>query len=152
MKQFELVYFLSRFYGINNNMLNSKKLTHKDVLTLFPDIRTCPLRKVNNEDIYKGNILMVYDKNNKIAYYYNPHLDINYDFEMSEDEDIKINFDNIEILSKEELLKLRRKARLLSLREKAKALTKLIREKKKIEPKEYRKKKKKLKIKESYYD
>lgn len=154
MKEFDLVYFLSRFYGINNSTLNRKKLSHEDVEILFPNVRTCPFRDVTKEEIYNGNILMVYDRKNIIRYYYNPYMDIENNYEFNNDEVDKVNIDisNIDNLSKNELLSYRRKVKIYDLRRSYNILTKKIREKKKLEPRIYREKKEKLKIKESYYD
>ena len=155
MKQFDLVYFLCRFYGINSPILNNKKLSHEDIETLFPDIRTCPIWDVNKEEIYNGNLIMVYDKNNIIKYYYNPRLNIDYDYEYIEEKDediINIDIDELNDLSKEELLRFRRKVKYYGLKKDYRVLTKLIREKKRLEPKYYREEKEKLKKKESYYD
>ena len=154
MKQFDLISFLNKFYGITNASLNNEHLTHSTIQILFPDIRTCPINEVSNEDLYKGNIIGVYDKNNIIVYYYNPHLEINFDNIINEDEknEISVNINDIENLSKNELLKLRRKLRIEGLVSEAKKLTRLIRKRKKEEPIIYRQDKEKLKIKESYYD
>ena len=154
MKEFDLVYFLSRFYGINNSTLNRKKLSHEDVEILFPNVRTCPLRDVSKEDVYNGNLLMVYDKKNIIQYYYNPHMNIenNYEFKNENIENINVNIGNLENLSKNELLRYRRRLKLYGLRKLYRVLTKKIQEKKRLEPRIYREKKEKIKIKESYYD
>ena len=154
MKQFDLVYFLNRFYGISNPVLKVGKLSHEDVENLFPNVRTCPLKDVTQEDIYRGELIMVYDKNNIIKYYYNPHLNIDYVYEYQEEEEktINIDIDNINNLSKDELLRCRRKIKYYGLKKLYKTLTRIIREKKKLEPKLYREEKEKLKIKERYYD
>ena len=154
MKEFDLVYFLSRFYGINNSTLNRKKLSHEDVEILFPNVRTCPLRDVSKEDVYNGNLLMVYDKKNIIRYYYNPHMNIenNYEFNNEEVDKVNIDISNIDNLSKNELLRYRRRLKIYGLRKLYRVLTKKIQEKKKLEPRIYREKKEKIKIKESYYD
>ena len=154
MKQFDLVNFLNKFYGITNVSLNTKLLAHQDIKKIFPFIRTCPIWNVFMDDVYRGELIEVYDKNNVIMYYYNPHLDVCYSdiLTNNDDENIEINLFNLDNLSKDELLKLRRKARIIGLQNESKYLTKLIRKKKKQEPKVYRKEKEKLKIKESYYD
>ncbi len=98
---------------------------------------------------------MVYDKNNIIKYYYNPRLNIVYDYEYIEEKDediINIDIDELNDLSKEELLRFRRKVKYYGLKKDYRVLTKLIREKKRLEPKYYREEKEKLKKKESYYD
>ena len=154
MKQFNLLDFLRKFYGITNPTLKLNTLTHDDVKKIFPFIRTCPLEDVSMEDVYHGDLVGVYDKNNIIIYYYNPRIDINYYEDIVYEKEIKedINIDEIAFLSKDELLKLRRKYRLLGLKSSVNKLTKLIHKKKQDEPKLYREKKEKLKIKENYYD
>ena len=153
MKQFDLVNFLNRFYGINSETLNNKKLSHKDIGILFPFIRTCPNWDVYEEDLIKGNIIKVYDKNNIVVYYQNPRLMIDYDdVSLTHKSMETVDIDNIENLSKDELLKLRRKCRLLALRKEAKMLTRMIHKKKQEEPKLYREKKEKIKLKEKDYD
>ena len=107
------------------------------------------------EDLLRGNIIEVYDKNNYVDYYYNPRLMIECNDDLNivnEEKKISLDISNIDYLSKDELLKLRKKYRLLGLRKDANKLTKLIHKKKLIEPKTYREEKEKIKIKESYYD
>ena len=153
MKQFDIVSFLNRFYGINNISLDRRKLSHRDVPVLFPNIRTCPYKDVKREDLIKGELIAVYDKSNTVMYYYNPHLMIDFDdIPLNVEDDIPFDIKNIDNLSKDELLKIRRKCRLMELQKESKILTKLIRKRKKEEPKLYREKKEKIKIKESYYD
>ncbi len=156
MKQFNLVDFLRKFYGITNNTLIVNEVSHKDILKLFPFIRTCQYKDINTEDLLKGNIIGVYDKNNTVLYYYNPRLMIDFnntDLTLKKEEkNIKFSISDISMLSKDELLKLRKKYRLLGLRKDANKLTKLIHKKKLDEPKLYKEKKEKIKIKESYYD
>ena len=152
MKSFDIINFLGKFYGITNESLNNDTISHSDMKKLFPFIRTC---QFDMENFLKGNIISVYDKTGNIVYYESPHLIIN-DIDIKEsvnnEEIIDIKKIDLSILSKEELLKLRRKLRLLGLVKESKKLTKLIHKKKQEEPKEYREKREKLKIKESYYD
>ena len=154
MKEFNLVVFLMKYYGITSPSLNAYTLSHKDIEVLFPFIRTCHYSDVTNELIMKGEIIPVYDKDNVIKYYYNPHLlvDTLYDIPQGEKESITFDLSDISMLSKDELLKLRRKLRIYGLISDAKIVTKLIRKKKKEEPKLYRERREKIKIKESYYD
>ena len=156
MEFVDLISFLRDFYGISNSSLKFKKLRHHDIEYLFPFIKKCPINIVTMEEIAKGNIIAVYDKNNNIVYYYNPHLkDINnniFDDVTDEDEEkltLEIDISN---LSKEELLKLRTKLRKNGLREEAIKITRQIRKIKEDEPREYYKRKEKIKIKENYYD
>ncbi len=152
MKSFDIISFLRKFYGITSENLSFDTLVHNDISKLFPFIRTSPFE---NEELLKGNIIMVYDKTGKIMYYDNPHLMIDYVFEKEElchKNDYTINDIDLNVLSKDELLKIRRKLRLRGLFKDAKMLTKIIHKKKKEEPKEYREKREKIKIKESYYD
>ena len=152
MKEFDIITFLRKFYGITNESLSFNTLLHSDIKVLFPDIRTCPY---DEEELLRGNIIMVYDKSGKILYYENPHLLIN-DIELkkniSNKETINISNINLSILSKDELLRIRRKLRLEGLIKESRRLTKLIHKRKQEEPRLYRLKKEKLKIKESYYD
>lgn len=151
MKKIDLVTFLNNYYGIYHAKLNKKVLTHSDIKILFPNIKTCEYYSV--DDLVKGNVIMVYDRNNNIRYYYNPHLNINNYVEVKEKvDDNKIALDNINQLSKEELLKLRRKLRLNNQRKESYLINKLIRLLKRKEPRIYREKKKKLMLKESIYD
>ena len=148
--QTDLISFLRDFYGISID----SNITHEDIKILFPNIQRCKYELVTNEELYRGNIVGVYDKNKVIIYYYNPHIIIDnieneYHINM---ENKEYDISNISHLSKDELLRLRKKLRLLGEKDKALKLTNLIRKKKKLEPKEYKIKKEKLKIKESYYD
>ena len=74
MKEFDIITFLRKFYGITSEVLSFNTLLHSDIKVLFPDIRTCPY---DEEELLRGNIIMVYDKSGKILYYENPHLLIN---------------------------------------------------------------------------
>ena len=150
----DLISFLRDFYGIANSSLKFNKLKHDDIKTLFPFIKRCPLDKVYLDDLSRGNTIGVYDKNNNIVYYYNPHLlEINNDFyeENNIEERKKIEVD-INNLSKDELLKIRSKLRKEGEIEEAYNVTKRIRKLKENEPKEYYKRKEKMLIKESYND
>ena len=155
MKFVDLISFLRDFYGISNPSLKFKKLKHQDVRILFPFIKVCNIHDVSMEDISQGNIIGVYDKNNMIVYYYNPHIieiikNIS-DEELSEEKEFKLEID-ISNLSKDELLKLRSKLRKNGNREDALKVTKQIKKIKEEEPRFYYKKREKILIKEKSYD
>ena len=155
MKFIDLISFLRDFYGISNSSLKFKKLKHSDIDILFPFIKKCPNNLINIDDIFKGDIIGVYDKNNSIVYYYNPHLSNIIknicDEEQDEEKEFKLEI-NLSNLSKDELLKLRSKLRKKGHIEDAIKVTKQIRKIKEKEPRDYYKKKEKLLIKEKYYD
>lgn len=155
MKFIDLISFLRDFYGISNPSLKFKKLKHQDIEVLFPFIKRCNISDVNIEDISKGNMIGVYDKNNMIVYYYNPHITeiirTICDDEEDEEKEYKLEID-LSNLSKDELLKLRSKLRKDGNSIDAFKVTKQIRKVKEEEPKEYYKKKEKLLIKEKMYD
>ena len=151
METIDIISFLRNYYYISNASLKFKTLSHHDVHVLFPFIKTC--RNVDIVDLKSGDIVGVYDKSNRIIYYYNPHLLSDEEVSFYDEEDVNNVFDdsNIQFLSKDELLKIRKKLRLSGMKKEAYHVNKIIREKKKEEPHEYRKRKIKL-IKESYYD
>ena len=155
MKCIDFISFLRDFYGISNPALKFKKLRHKDIQNLFPFIKKCNINDIDIEDIYKGNIVGVYDKNGMIVYYRNPHLTevlkTIYDEEIDEEKEFKLEID-LTNLSKDELLKLRSKLRKKGYTEEAYKVTKQIRKIKEKEPRDYYKKKEKLLIKEKMYD
>ena len=115
MESIDLISFLSNYYGIVNNSLKLNKLTHIDVKILFPNIKRTSFEKVNNNiaSIYKGDIIMVYDAKGKILPYINPHLQISENLEKQDiyedDELINIDYIDLDSLSKDELLTLRKK-------------------------------------------
>ena len=154
MKFVDLISFLRDFYGISNSSLKFKKIKHQDIEVLFPFIKRCNISDVNIEDISKGNMIGVYDKNNMIVYYYNPHItEIIRTIcdEEDEEKEYKLEID-LSNLSKDELLKLRSKLRKEGNSIDAFKVTKQIKIIKQKEPKEYYKKKEKLLIKEKMYD
>lgn len=151
----DLISFLRDFYGISNPSLKFKKIKHRDITELFPFIKRCRIDAVNVEDISKGNIIGVYDKNGMIVYYYNPHITeiIRNICEETQDEEKEYKLEiDLTNLSKDELLKLRSKLRKNGHSEDAFKVTKQIRKLKEEEPKAYYKKKEKLLIKENFYD
>ncbi len=152
METIDIINFLRNYYFISNESLRFNTLCHEDIKVLFPFIRTC--KNPCYDKIKSGDIIGVYDKTNRIIYYENPHLICDFEIESfneKNDEEWKLNIIDIQYLSKDELLKIRRKLRLLGRLKDAYQVNKIIREKKKEEPHEYRKRKNKIK-KESYYD
>ena len=152
MKKIDLVSFLYNYYGISNSALNKKKLKHDDIKVLFPYIKSCSYCPC--DDLEKGNFIGVYDKNNHVKYYRNPRLVLENTEEqvVSTSTVTKISIDNINNLSKEELLKLRRRLRLNDQRKESYIINKIIRHLKEEEPRRYREKKQKILLKESLYD
>ena len=154
METIDLISFLRNYYGITHDRLSFNKLTHADITELFPFIKECQKDDVTLEGITRGDIIGVYDKYQKVIYYYNPHLELDEENYMvvipNEEEDEKIVFtkEDLENLSKEELLSLRRKLRLNNQRKESYMVNAVIRKLKKQEPRDYRKKKEKLLIKE----
>ena len=154
MEAIDLISFLNNYYGIAHEKLSFNKLTHEDILELFPYITVGNQKEITIEEITRGNIIGVYDKTNRIVYYHNPHLELeNVSVLMlkdafDEDEKIVFTMEDLENLSKEELLILRRKLRLNNQRKESYMVNALIKKLKKKEPKEYRERKEKLLIKE----
>ena len=142
MKTIDLISFLHNYYGIYHTSLRRERITHADIKLLFPYIRTCKYEDVYPEDIVRGLVLGVYDRTNRIVYYYNPHLIVEQfeEDELTDDEEFSFEIDDYTLLSKNELLKIRRKLRLEGHKRQALMITKLIRKKKQEEPLEYRKK------------
>ena len=98
MQFVDIISFLRDFYGISSPSLKFKKIKHQDLRILFPFIKRCSINNLNMEDLFKGNIIGVYDKSNMILYYYNPHIieisDIFYDDNEEVEEDFCFNYDN----------------------------------------------------------
>lgn len=150
MDSIDLISFLRDFYGIANSSLHFNILTHEDIKILFPFIKIVCYKK-NIDEIKKNNIIAVYDKTKRIFYYVNPHLYIDEksdDISTNVDLNNYINIEDINNLSKDELLHLRRRLRKNGEKDESIKVTKLIREKKKEEPIEFRIKKEKMLIKE----
>ena len=131
MKKIDLIFFLQNYYGIYHESLKFNTLTHDDVSKLFPDVRCCGRIRPRLEYIKSGKVIGVYDKNNHVLFYPNPYLEKNNlkipIFEASVEKEVKettfeesvekeevkeIILDEIDYLSKDELLKIRRKLRL----------------------------------------
>ena len=80
--------FLMFYYGINDSNILSHNLTHKDIKTLFPNLKRFSFDYVldNIKEIYTGSIIMVKDSMGNAVPYINPKLDIC----IEEDIDIEI--------------------------------------------------------------
>ena len=151
----DIVSFLRNYAGISGNSIKQNRITHDDLLILFPELNLVrvPYDVVykNPELVYTGECLIVYDANNELIVYKNParmeeilpEEEYNYDLERND-----IDLPNLHDLSKEELLKLRRKARLNGDHRTANLLTNYIRMAKRREPKKYKRDKEDLRIKD----
>lgn len=64
--------FLIKYYGIDCEMVD--KLTHKDLKEIIPEIKRYPMDLVDKNKglIYRGEVIMVKDKNNYELAYVNP--------------------------------------------------------------------------------
>jgi len=153
----DLISFLRNYYGISNSSLKSNCLTHNDVKILFPFVERTSFDYVrkNYDYGFKGIIIMVYDSRGNIIPYLNPFIEnIEYDNDKVDnyfDNSVVFELDNLDTLSKEELLKIRkvlRKNRAFCLE---KDVVRAIRKLKTLEPHEYRKRKELL-FKEKDYD
>lgn len=154
MQQIDLIGFLCNYYGITSEYLKANKLTHADVKILFPNIkRTSFIEMKNNLSlVYNGEIILVYDCHGKILPYLNPHLEINDCFvnedSYAENDLIDIKEVEIETLSKEELLHLRKLLKIRHQRSSEKVIVQAIRNKKDHQVINYKMKKMFLKMEE----
>lgn len=84
--------FLMFYYGICDSNILSHNLTHKDIKTLFPDLKRVNFDYVldNIKEVYIGSIIMVKDFIGNSVPYINPKLDIciedDIDIEIIEDD------------------------------------------------------------------
>lgn len=113
MNSIDLIKFLSNYYGISSKDLKIKTLTHFDIKELFPYIQRASYGYVDNHmnEVYKGEIILVYDANNVIVPYINPHLHIDYlpnTYCNVDDSFYDITSLDLNMLSKDELLKIRK--------------------------------------------
>lgn len=157
MECIDLISFLRNYYGITSSSLKINKLTHADIKILFPDIKRISLERLKKEmeSIYRGEVLLVYDAHNYILPYVNPHYLVNQNIDntINYDERMIIKIDDLELLSKDELLKLRYSVKKNMQYEDAKEITKHIREKKNPKVKLYKRQKRDLKMKmEDFYE
>ena len=156
MQTIDLIKFLQNYYGIYHASLHFETLTHEDAEKLFPFIKRCKRGYLNLEDLQSGNVIGVYDKNKRVYFYYNPHLKLDevkaVDYDNYEKKEVKpIDLEELENLSKDELLSIRRQLRLSDRRKESFLINTLIRKLKEREPRYYRERKLRL-VKESYYD
>ena len=115
MECIDLLTFLRNYYGIVNQNLKINRLSHMDMRILFPNVKRGSFEYLDNnqELVYNGDIILVYDCYGFVLPYINPRLDIisyedAYD-EYADHEKIDISDVDLEMLSKNELLTLRRK-------------------------------------------
>ena len=152
----DIISFLRNYLGISDSSLKQDKLTHRDLRVLFPylNLERIPYNDVYKdlENVYNGNYLIVYDSKHEIIVYKNPLLmdytllpssEFNYDGERK-----TIELPNLRGLSKEELLKLRREVKRTQEYQKERQLLRMIRDKKRKEPRDYKREKTKLKMKD----
>ncbi len=160
MKAIDLISFLRKYYRISHSKITFDRVTHEDIAMLFSYIQTKKREKVTDEELARGDVIGVYDKTNRIVYYQNPRLNLDefdmvaFEDEENQDELIIFSIDDLENLSKDELLHLRRKLRLNNQRKDSYMINALIKQIKNKEPRKYREKKEKILIKEreNYYD
>ena len=144
--------FLMFYYGICDTNLLSHNLTHKDVKTLFPDLKRVSFDYVldNMKEVYIGTIIMVKDSIGNAVPYINPKLDIC----IEEDIDIEITegdndnaFEKIidlENLNLYELVELAKKYKLDNRINDYRRICRIIRKRKDNDIKIYHEKKEKI--------
>ena len=136
MKQVDLISFLRNYCGIVNENLKYNKLTHIDVSLLFPNIERMDFDelKYNQDKLYTGDIILVYDYKGYVIPYINPRFGLEYTEPLTtyveEEEVIDINAINLDQLSKDELIKLRRRIKKNKQLKDEKIIVKAIRRKK----------------------
>ena len=156
MDSIDLISFLCNFYGIVNENLKINKLTHTDIKILFPQIKRISIERLNNNLalVYNGDIILVYDCFGKILPYVNPHLQINVcpinENSYAERERINLNSLELDELSKEELLNIRRQLKRNHKYLEEKDVVKVIRKKKDYQVTDYKRRKNMLKMEEIY--
>ena len=154
----DLISFLRNYYGINNSSLKSNCLTHNDVKVLFPFVKRTSFEhlRLNYDYGHKGIIIMVYDARGSVIPYLNPFIEnIEYDNDEVDnyiDNQVAIELDDIDTLSKEELLKIRKSLRKARAFNQEKTVVRMIKKLKEQEPHEYRKRKELLLKEKRKYD
>ena len=158
----DIISFLRNYLGITGYSLKQNRLTHNDLKVLFPNLNLTrlpyELAYKNPELVYSGEYLIVYDANYELIIYKNPLIMENVlPNEESNYEDSRdtINLPDLHSLSKDELLRLRRKTRGTGEYHKANEITKQIRKIKRTEPRGYKRDKEELRnkeLEEDYYE
>ncbi len=155
----DIISFLRNYLGISVDSLKQNKLTHKDLLVLFPNIKLTripyDIAYKNPDLVYSGEYLIVYDCKHELIVYRNPMLDNVLDDVATDNYEQRTYIDlptDLRSLSKDELLKLRKKVRDNREFIKADNITKEIRRKKRREPKQYRKKLERLRYRDMEED
>lgn len=96
--------FMSTFYGIECKEF--KKLSHKNLKKIFPNIKSVPNNIITDEKLITGDIILVIDSNSEIMGYPNPFLNDyfkEYNTEFKSNEHIELLFtvdDDIDELKK----------------------------------------------------
>ncbi len=159
----DIISFLRNYVGISGSDLKQNKLTHNDLRTLFPNIDLVRIpysvAYKNPTGVYNGEYLIVYDANHELIIYQNPLLMKNdlplEDYNYEEVKETITLPSNLRDLSKDELLRLRRKVRGTKEYQKAKTITNEIRKKKRYEPIGYKREKEELRkndLEDDYYE
>lgn len=151
MKSISLLNFLQNYYGIVSEDLKLNNLTHMDIKILFPFIKRSSFESMDDNlyEIYNGNLILVYDSKGNVLPYINPHLEVSfvdriYD-EYKSDTKIDMKVIDLDSLSKEELIKLRKKLKQYHQYIEEKDVVKAIRKKKDYKVMQYKKEKNELK-------
>lgn len=101
--------FMSTFYNIKEKNLN--RLSHNDLKEIFPELRPVQKEFVTEENLVRGEVVLVIDCDNEITGYSNPYA-INYEkHEKACHDNDKVHFiftvdddiDELESLSEEDL-------------------------------------------------
>jgi len=115
VRQVDLISFLCNYYGIVSDSLKNNKLSHIDVKILFPNIIHIGFKELkrNYHKIHNDDVILVRDYKGEVLPYINPRLDIDKFISIvpMKIDNEKIDISDIELdkLSKDELLKLRKK-------------------------------------------
>ena len=151
----DIVSFLRNYAGISGDFIKQNVITHNDILELFPDLDLVRIpysvAYKNPELVCTGNYLIVYDANNEIVVYSNPlrvDNEVIEKYNNYEEKKERMVLPDLSILSKDELLALRRKANKINDFKKYNLLTNYIKLAKDREPRRYKREKEELRIRE----
>lgn len=113
--------FMANYYNVKTEKLSKtthkkeietlsylNKLTHDDLVEIFPFLETVAPKEITEENITAGNVILVVDRKHRILGYTNPYTKSNNIEEINEtDPFLDVDTDNFEILNKinEEILK-----------------------------------------------